>query len=121
MSKQTEQTSKLLSFVLRHSPEAIGVQLDEEGWADIDKLIALANARGHRLSRELLELVVLSSDKQRFAIDGSGTRIRANQGHSIAVDLMQRDGLAFYLSENGVWLTDSVPVQYIDFEASQGR
>ncbi|MDO9352712.1 MAG: RNA 2'-phosphotransferase [Solirubrobacteraceae bacterium] len=82
-----ERASKFLSLVLRHKPEEIGLTLDAEGWADIAQLIALANKKGTPLTRELLIDIVANSDKQRFAIDANGTRIRANQGHSVAVDL----------------------------------
>lgn len=80
-------TSKFLSFVLRHHPESIGLGLDAAGWADVDELIRLANASGRALDRELLFLVVETNDKQRFALDEARTRIRANQGHSIEIDL----------------------------------
>jgi len=76
--------SKFLSLVLRHDPSAAGIELDDQGWADIDAL--LAGARG-RLSREELDLVVDTNPKQRFAIDATGMRIRAVQGHSVEVDL----------------------------------
>jgi putative RNA 2'-phosphotransferase len=79
--------SKLLSLVLRHKPDVIGLELDSQGWASVDELVRLAKAHGYSLTRDLIEKVVASSDKQRFAIDESRTRIRANQGHSIAVDL----------------------------------
>ncbi|MET0267877.1 MAG: RNA 2'-phosphotransferase [Duganella sp.] len=182
MSKHIEQTSKFLSLVLRHSPETIGLTLDNEGWANIEELISFANAQGRALTRALLIEVVSSSDKQRFAINDNGTKIRANQGHSIPVELklepqvppshlfhgtatrfeasirkdgllrgtrqyvhlssstevaatvgarhgkplvlsvlaeqMHRDGIVFYISENGVWLTESVPVKYIEFEGA---
>jgi putative RNA 2'-phosphotransferase len=81
------KTSKFLSFVLRHAPEAIGLELDAAGWADVEDLIRLANASGRALDRELLFLVVETNDKQRFALDEARTRIRANQGHSIEIDL----------------------------------
>lgn len=78
--------SRFLSLVLRHRPDLIGLQLDAAGWVDIDALIRLSQA--HRpLTRELIEAVVATSDKQRFAISEDGRRIRANQGHSVAVDL----------------------------------
>jgi putative RNA 2'-phosphotransferase len=79
--------SKLLSLVLRHSPESIGLTLDANGWADIDALIAGTRKKGMHLSRTLIQTVVRDSDKQRFAISQDGLRIRANQGHSISVDL----------------------------------
>jgi putative RNA 2'-phosphotransferase len=81
------KTSKFLSLVLRHRPEVIGLTLDAQGWADLDDLIARAAARGQTLSRDLIARVVAENDKQRFALSPDGTRIRANQGHSVAVDL----------------------------------
>lgn len=87
MSKRLEATSKFLSFALRHKPEAIGLKLDVEGWCAIDQLIWLANEHGTALTLELLLEVVATSDKKRFALSPDGSRIRANQGHSIPVDL----------------------------------
>jgi len=87
MSKNLEQTSKFLSYVLRHKPDEIGLALDQHGWANIEELIARASTHGTRLNMELIEEVVETSDKRRFIIDDEGTRIRANQGHSIPVDL----------------------------------
>ena len=172
-------TSKFLSLVLRHRPEAIGVELDPEGWLEINALIRQAGKQGRELSPELIEEVVASNDKQRFAISEDGTRIRANQGHSIRnveLDLtaveppsilfhgtvekflgsirdqglkkrnrnhvhlsadretavtvgsrrgkpvilkvraleMHQDGHEFFLSANGVWLTETVPASYLD-------
>lgn len=79
-------TSKFLSLVLRHRPEVIGLSLDEAGWADIDTLIRLSQA--HKpLTRALIEQVVEANSKQRFAISDDGRRIRANQGHSIEIEL----------------------------------
>lgn len=82
-----ETTSKFLSLVLRHQPELIGLTLDTQGWADLDELVASANAHGHALSREQVLNVVATSDKRRFALNDNATRIRANQGHSVDVDL----------------------------------
>lgn len=84
-----DKISKFLSYVLRHKPEAIGLTLDEQGWACIDELISKANQSGDMapLDRSLILAVVESSDKKRFAISADGIRIRANQGHSINVDL----------------------------------
>ena len=173
--------SKFLSLVLRHQPEAIGLILDEHGWADVDELLRLANAAGRRFDRTLLERIVAENDKKRFAFSDDGLRIRANQGHSVEIDLaltameppeflyhgtatrflesiratglnsgsrqhvhmcsdeatairvgqrhgkpailiiraqeMAAAGYKFYLSANGVWLTESVSVVYIDFDA----
>lgn len=80
------RTSKFLSLVLRHEPEKIGLQLDPQGWVAIDEL--LSKAASHLpLTTELLHEGVCTSDKQRFAISEDGTRIRANQGHSVPVEL----------------------------------
>lgn len=78
--------SKFLSLVLRHKPELIDLHLDEAGWADIDDLIRQARDH-HALDRAIIERVVANNAKQRFAISDDGRRIRANQGHSIDVDL----------------------------------
>jgi len=80
--KQLNQTSKFLSYVLRHQPEAIGITLDLEGWTDIAALIAAAANNGTQLDHDLIQAVVLTSDKKRFAISEDGLRIRAVQGHS---------------------------------------
>lgn len=177
--QQIKSTSKFLSLILRHKPEVIGLELDEQGWAEVPELLEKAAQQNRHISRELLEIVVSTNDKKRFAFNEDGTRIRASQGHSVTVDLdlqqqeppehlyhgtvskfiqaireeglqkmsrqhvhlsgdketahkvgsrrgspvilvvragqMQRDGFSFYLSENGVWLTDHVPATYINF------
>ncbi|WP_316635876.1 RNA 2'-phosphotransferase [uncultured Flavobacterium sp.] len=179
--KTTKTVSKFLSLVLRHSPEKIGLKLDENGWADVAELIEKCNKKGNRLDLELLDYVVENNDKKRFAFSEDKTKIRASQGHSISVELnldeaepseflyhgtvgkflesikkeglqkmsrqhvhlskdletaikvgsrrgaaqiltvrsgaMHRDGFKFYLSENNVWLTDEVPVKYIEFKS----
>ena len=85
--KQIETASKFLSLVLRHAPQTIGLTLDGSGWANVDELISLANAHGQALSRALVEEIVETSDKKRFALNEDRSRIRANQGHSVEVDL----------------------------------
>jgi putative RNA 2'-phosphotransferase len=171
--------SKFLSLVLRHKPETIGLELDPQGWADIDELITCANRSGKRLTRGILEQVVATNSKQRFAISTDGNKIRANQGHSLDIDLdlqprqppetllhgtatrfllsirekgllrgerqhvhltlteataldsgqrhgkpvalrvrsgeMHRAGFVFFCSANGVWLTEHVPPEYVEF------
>jgi putative RNA 2'-phosphotransferase len=82
MSKQLTEISKFLSYVLRHKPDAIGITLDLEGWADIDALIVAAAQDGKQLNHELIRAVVASNDKKRFALSADGLRIRAVQGHS---------------------------------------
>lgn len=81
------RTSTFLALVLRHRPETIGVVLDNGGWVEIEDLRAAMAAHGHRISRHELEAVVAESDKQRFVIDRATDRIRANQGHSVDVNL----------------------------------
>ena len=74
--------SKRLSYVLRHAPDSVGLSLDDAGWVAVDDLLAAL-----RVSRAQLDDVVARNDKQRFAVDESGTRIRASQGHSVPVAL----------------------------------
>jgi putative RNA 2'-phosphotransferase len=171
--------SKFMSLVLRHNPGEIGLELDENGWADVAELIARANLKGVRLTHSDLVTIVETNDKKRFALNEDGTRIRASQGHSIEVDLalsavappvrlfhgtasrfvesiraqgllrgrrqhvhlsvdaatatkvgqrhgkpvvvhvlageMHQAGRLFYLSANGVWLTEHVPAEYLVF------
>jgi putative RNA 2'-phosphotransferase len=87
VSKDYVAMSKFLSFVLRHKPESIGLTLDAKGWANMEELVRLANEDGQVLTIDDIAYVVASSDKQRFVLDPSGQRIRANQGHSVKVDL----------------------------------
>lgn len=172
-----KETSKFLSYVLRHAPESIGLTLDDNGWADVSDLLDKARAAGSLFDRATLLQVVATSDKQRFTLSEDATRIRAAQGHSIEVDLdiaamippamlfhgtaaahiqaimaeglkpgrrqkvhlsldeetavkvgqrhgkpvvlrvdaagMHAHGLAFWRAENGVWLTDHVPPQFL--------
>ena len=76
--------SKLLSLVLRHDPGAIGLTLDAGGWAEIDRIVAGA---GFPVTAAEIAAVVRASGKQRFALSEDGRRIRANQGHSVPVEL----------------------------------
>jgi len=85
--KKLRNTSKFLSLLLRHKPQIVGLDLDPEGWADTQELLQKINAHGHILTLEELQQVVAQNDKQRFAFSADGTRIRANQGHSVTVDL----------------------------------
>ena len=79
--------SKLMSFALRHDPGALGLVLDPAGWVEVTALVRALAARGEPTTHEEIQEVVATSDKQRFALSGDGARIRANQGHSVAVDL----------------------------------
>lgn len=177
MTKRLITVSKFLSKHLRHEPDDLGLTLEPGGWVLVEDLLAGAATIGFPISREELEQVVAENDKKRFSLDETGTKIRANQGHSTEVDLqlkevdppeqlfhgtvekfldailaeglktmdrhdvhlskdiqtatkvgqrrgrpvilviesgrMAADGFTFRLSENGVWLTDHVPPQYI--------
>lgn len=81
------ETSKFLSYVLRHRPDSIGLVLEDGGWVAIERLLEAANAHGRPLDRALLLEVVETNEKKRFAIEVATDRIRASQGHSIDVDL----------------------------------
>jgi putative RNA 2'-phosphotransferase len=175
--KENTRISKFLSLVLRHQPETIGIQLDENGWIAVDILLKQMAAHNRGISKAILDHVVATNSKKRFAYNDDETKIRANQGHSVEVDLnytpqqppailyhgtaepalesilktglekrkrhhvhlsvdvntamavgsrygkpvllvvaageMYTDGYIFYLSDNGVWLTDHVPVKYL--------
>ncbi|MDO5145649.1 MAG: RNA 2'-phosphotransferase [Eubacteriales bacterium] len=81
-----KKTSKFLSMLLRHRPEVIGITLDKHGWADVDELIEKIGEK-QEFGREILEEIVRTDEKQRYSFNEDGTKIRANQGHSITVDL----------------------------------
>lgn len=174
--KDKKNTGRFISCILRHHPESIGIRLDEHGWACVDELIA-GIAKTRDFDMEMLEEIVRTDSKQRYSFNEDKTLIRANQGHSIPVDVelkqktppdilwhgtgekyvesinhiglirksrlyvhlskdvdtakkvgsrhgkpflyqvntrsMAEDGYPFYLSENGVWLTEKVPVRYL--------
>jgi putative RNA 2'-phosphotransferase len=176
----TRNISKLLSLALRHQPEVLRIELDSQGYASVDSVLAGLSISGIHLSREGLEKLVAENDKKRFAFSPDGLMIRASQGHSVKVDLgyeacrppevlfhgtavknllsishqglvkgsrqhvhlsskfdvalevgkrhgrpvilkvkaneMWLAGEMFYLSANGVWLTDHVPVRYLVWE-----
>lgn len=174
--KQITHISKFLSLVLRHQPETIGIQLDQSGWTDISELIEKANNYGIKFNREILNHIVATNSKKRFAFNDTFDKIRASQGHSIEIELgytnqkppeilfhgtgekslqsilnrglekcsrqhvhlssdfetavkvgqrhgkpfvlkvlaeqMYNDNFQFFISDNGVWLTDNVPTKY---------
>ena len=87
--RRLERLSKFISMILRHKPEAIGITLDEHGWADVDELIKGINETGEEIefSKDTLETIVKTDKKQRYSFSQDKTLIRANQGHSIPVDV----------------------------------
>lgn len=175
--KQRTRASKFLSKHLRHEPASIGLTLESGGWVLVEDLLRGCHQAGIALTRTELEEIVAENNKQRFAFDETGTKIRANQGHSVEVDLnlepvtppnilyhgtttrfldeilrsglqkmarhhvhlsvdiptatnvgqrhgkpsllvidahaMHQAGYRFYVSANGVWLTDEVPPAYL--------
>lgn len=177
--EKTDKLSVFISLVLRHKPEAANIQLDEHGWAEVDALIEGIRKTGRRIDIDTLKEIVRTDGKQRYSFNEDCTLIRANQGHSVSVDVelkeakppeilyhgtaerfmesirqeglrpmsrlyvhlskdeatalkvgarhgkpvilkvnaekMQQDGFRFFLSENGVWLTDKVPASYLFF------
>ena len=80
------EASKFMSLILRHKPEAIGIRLDEHGWAKVDELIA-GIAKTRKFNMEMLEEIVRTDEKQRYSFSEDKKRIRANQGHSVPVDV----------------------------------
>lgn len=78
--------SKYMSLILRHKPEAIGITLDEHGWANVEELIA-GIAKVNEFNMDILEEIVRTDEKQRYTFNEDKTLIRANQGHSIPVDV----------------------------------
>lgn len=81
-----KETSKFISLILRHKPDVIGITLDEHGWANVDELIA-GVSKTHPLNMSMLEQIVAEDEKQRYSFNEDKTLIRANQGHSIPVDV----------------------------------
>ena len=86
MKMNLTSTSKFVSLILRHKPEVIGIHLDEHGWADVEELIA-GISKTREFNRTMLEEIVRTDNKQRFIFNENKTKIRANQGHSIPVDV----------------------------------
>lgn len=87
MPKEAIKTSKFLSLVLRHKPEAIGITHDAAGWVSVTELLRACNSHGVPLTLSQLQEIVETSDKQRFAFSADENFIRANQGHSVTVNL----------------------------------
>ena len=81
-----KETSKYISLILRHKPETIGITLDEHGWASVDELIEGVSKK-YPINIEILDKIVVTDNKQRYSFNDDKTLIRANQGHSIPVDV----------------------------------
>lgn len=86
-TKLATAISKYLSYILRHDPGEAGIILDASGWTNVDILIEQVRYRFHELNREMLEYIVATNSKQRFAFNEDKTMIRASQGHSVNVEL----------------------------------
>ncbi|MDR0416736.1 MAG: RNA 2'-phosphotransferase [Propionibacteriaceae bacterium] len=88
MASQNDiRLGRLISLVLRHDPSAAGITLDEHGWAVVDDLLSGMNRRGHSIDPATLRRIVAENDKARYCLSQDGRRIRANQGHSVDVDV----------------------------------
>ena len=112
--RELKRTSKFLSLVLRHEPHAIGIVFDPAGWVDIDLLLAAANRQGQAIDRPTLERVVRNNDKQRFSLSDDGRRIRANQGHSVDVEL------GYQPADPPAVLLHGTPRQFVESIRRQG-
>lgn len=82
---------RFLSLVLRHDPSAAGISLDGHGWADVKELLAGVSRTGRKIDMDTLERIVRENNKQRYSFNEDHTRIRANQGHSLSVDVELRE------------------------------
>jgi len=97
MNEQVKQSGndvrlgRFLSLVLRHDPSAAGVALDGHGWADVNELLAGVNRTGRKIDMETLERIVRENNKRRYSFNEDHTKIRANQGHSVQVDVELRE------------------------------
>ena len=85
--KRKTRISKFLSLILRHAPEKVGLTLEENGWVRVDDLIAACKQNGKEITLANLREVVETNDKKRFSFDASGEKIRANQGHSVEIEI----------------------------------
>ena len=90
-SNSDVKLGRFLSLVLRHNPSAAGITLDEHGWADVEKLLVGVNRTGRKIDMSTLERIVRESNKQRYSFNENHTKIRANQGHSVQVDVKLRE------------------------------
>ncbi len=85
--KSFTELSKFIALILRHKPETIGISLDRNGWASVDELMDGMNQSGHSIDMDTLMEIVRTDEKGRYSFNDDKTKIRANQGHSINVDV----------------------------------
>ena len=111
---ELKKKSKFLSLVLRHQPDRISIELDEAGWVDVEVLMTALTRHNKGMSRATLDEVVSTNDKQRFSFNGDGTRIRANQGHSVGIELGYEPATPPEILFHGT------PVQFVKTIAEQG-
>src|SRR5688572_4571587 len=112
--KQRKHISKFLSKHLRHDPAGIGLVLEDGGWAPVTALLDGCRRVGVALTPEELDEIVTTSDKQRYSFDETGERIRANQGHSVDVDLQLVPATPPDVLFHGT------PVQFVDVILAEG-
>ncbi|GAA0137061.1 RNA 2'-phosphotransferase [Paenibacillus sp. YSY-4.3] len=86
-SKPDVELGRFLSLILRHNPGAVGIKLDANGWADVKELLAGLHRAGRAVNMATLERIVRENSKQRYSFNEDHSKIRANQGHSLAVDV----------------------------------
>lgn len=85
--KETQSFSKLLSLILRHKPETVGITLDANGWIAVEQLLEALEKAGKSIDMAALNYIVATNNKKRFAFNETGTHIRASQGHSVSIEL----------------------------------
>ena len=87
MQPRLTTVSKYLAKYLRHAPHELGLTLRPGGWVPVDELLAAAERQGFPITYDELIECVETNEKRRFLFDETGDLIRANQGHSVEVDL----------------------------------
>jgi len=85
--RRSVRISKFLARHLRHRPHELGLELQPGGWVGVEELLAACRRSGFSLSAAELDAAVHAPGKRRYAYDATGERVRAVQGHSVAVDL----------------------------------
>lgn len=111
---KTEKLSVFISLVLRHNPDAAHITVDEHGWADVGELLAGINDTGREINMEILEEIVATDSKQRYSFNQDKTLIRANQGHSIPVDVELKE------QEPPEFLYHGTAARFLDAIESEG-